>query len=123
MGYPWPASRLTRADMIQLCKMRNQARRPLTKLLHEAVSAYYELLMKPAVAENGESSQSLCCVAPRLEWRGTAENALIRCVSCGFALSLSDDGQLGGWHGRQQRAWQGVEKKLEEIEKSGASTE
>src|SRR5581483_8482900 len=91
MGYPWPASRLTRADMITLCELRKTARRPLTKLLHEAVSAYYELLTKAALTENGEA-QSLCCAAPRLEWRGTVQNAAICCVSCGFVLS--DDGQL-----------------------------
>ena len=44
MGYQWPASRLTRADMIKLTILRNRTRQPITLLLHEAVSALYELL-------------------------------------------------------------------------------
>lgn len=44
MGYPWPASRLTRADMIKLTELRNRTGRPITVLLHDAVSALYEIL-------------------------------------------------------------------------------
>lgn len=43
-GYPWPASRLTQADMQKLTEMRNKTGRPITVLLHDAVSALYELL-------------------------------------------------------------------------------
>ena len=43
-GYPWPASRLTKADMIRLTELRRILRKPITKLLHEAVAAYYTLL-------------------------------------------------------------------------------
>src|SRR5262245_58490562 len=43
MNYQWPASRLTRADMIRLSELKNKLRRPITKLLHEAVKAYYDL--------------------------------------------------------------------------------
>lgn len=43
-GYPWPSSRLTRADMIRLTELRRTTRKPITKLLHEAVTALYELL-------------------------------------------------------------------------------
>jgi hypothetical protein len=43
MGYQWPASRLTRADMIMLATLRNKTGRPMNELLHEAVSALYQL--------------------------------------------------------------------------------
>ncbi len=45
-----------------------------------------------------------CCHNPRLEWRGTAENAEIVCAGCGFILA--DDGQLIDWHDPKQIAWQ-----------------
>lgn len=89
--------------MIRLCELRTKARQPLTKLLHEAVSAYYELLTKAVVAE-GHEAQRLCCAAPRLEWRGTVQNAAICCGSCGFVLA--DEGQLADWHDPEQTAWQ-----------------
>lgn len=44
-GYPWPSSRITKADMIRLTELRTLTRRPITKLLHEAVAAYHRLLM------------------------------------------------------------------------------
>jgi hypothetical protein len=42
-GYQWPASRLTAEDMHTLHRMRLQTRKPITVLLHEAVSVLYEL--------------------------------------------------------------------------------
>lgn len=99
--------------MLLLCELRKTARQPLTKLLHEAVSAYYELLTKAAVPESGDA-QSLCCAAPRLEWRGTVENAQVCCVSCGFVLS--DDGQLGDWHDPQETAAQAEQNEFEAAE-------
>lgn len=42
IGYPWPASQLTSADMQMLCELKNRTGRPLTKLLKQAVSAYYQ---------------------------------------------------------------------------------
>lgn len=55
MGYPWPASKLTRGDMIKLCELRKQTRRPLTRLLHEAIDAYYRLLSKAPPSQGAES--------------------------------------------------------------------
>ena len=107
MGYPWPSSRLSRGDMIRLCQMRARTRKPLTKLLHEAVSAYYQLLSGTGVCENDEAP-SLCCESPRLVWRGTIDNAAVHCVSCGFVLA--DDGQLGDWHDPEQIAWEQQER-------------
>ena len=40
-GYQWPASRLTAGDMQMLDRLRTDTGRPITQLLHEAVSAYY----------------------------------------------------------------------------------
>jgi hypothetical protein len=48
MGYPWPASKLTREDMIKLTELRTRTGKPLTKLLHEAVCAYFALLTQSA---------------------------------------------------------------------------
>jgi hypothetical protein len=48
MGYQWPGSKLTREDMIKLTTLRNRTGKPITKLLHEAVSAYYDLLSRPS---------------------------------------------------------------------------
>jgi hypothetical protein len=42
-GYQWPASRLTAEDMAKLHRMRLETRKPITVLLHEAVSVLYEL--------------------------------------------------------------------------------
>lgn len=44
MGYQWPASRLTAGDMQMLDRLRTDTGRPITQLLHEAVSAYYACL-------------------------------------------------------------------------------
>jgi Fe-S-cluster containining protein len=41
-GYPWPASRLTVEDMEMLTQLRKQTKKPITVLLHEAVSALFE---------------------------------------------------------------------------------
>jgi hypothetical protein len=43
-GYPWPASRLTRADMEKLTQLRATTGRPITVLIHEAISVLSELL-------------------------------------------------------------------------------
>jgi len=43
-GYQWPASRLTVGDMQMLDRLRADTGRPITQLLHEAVSAYYASL-------------------------------------------------------------------------------
>ena len=44
MLYPWPSSALSRAEMIRLTELRRLLRKPITKLLREAVNAYYKLL-------------------------------------------------------------------------------
>jgi hypothetical protein len=95
--YPWPASRLTKADMIRLTELRERLGRPITRLLHEAVGAYYRLLtVKPEMVDG-------CCESPELHWEGTRENAAIVCA-CGFVLC--DDGQLIDWHDQEQIAWE-----------------
>ena len=43
-GYRWPATRLTRGDMQKLLELRIKTGRPITVLIHVAVSALYELL-------------------------------------------------------------------------------
>ncbi len=43
-GYPWPSSRITKADMIRLTELRRLTRKPITKLIHQAIQAYYNLL-------------------------------------------------------------------------------
>ena len=45
-GYPWPSSRITKADMIRLTELRRITRKPITKLVHDAVSALYSLLAR-----------------------------------------------------------------------------
>ena len=42
-GYRWPASQLTTEDMEKLTQLRAATRRPITALIHEAVSVLYEL--------------------------------------------------------------------------------
>jgi hypothetical protein len=42
--YPWPSSRITKADMIRLTELRRILRKPITKILSAAVTAYYKLL-------------------------------------------------------------------------------
>lgn len=54
MDYQWPASRLTRADMRKLAELRNRTGRPMTVLLHVAVSALYDLLSSSSPQEDGE---------------------------------------------------------------------
>ena len=90
--YRWPASRITRADMIRLTDLRKLTKRPITRLIHEAVVAYHWLLSQPR----------LCCDKPRLAWNGLIENCSIDCASCGFVLC--DDGQLADWHDPEQIA-------------------
>ena len=43
-GYRWPSSKLTKADMIRLTDLRERLGKPITKLLHDAVGAYYFVL-------------------------------------------------------------------------------
>ena len=43
-GYPWPSSRITRADMIRLTELRRLLRKPITTLLHDAVTALYAVV-------------------------------------------------------------------------------
>jgi hypothetical protein len=99
-GYRWPASRITKADMIRLKELRERTGRRITVLLHEAVAAYYRLL-----TEAGESANDVprCCDTPMLRWKSeSASNCYIECLSCGFVLC--DDGQLVDWHDPEQIA-------------------
>ena len=104
-GYPWPSSQLTKADMIRLTELRNRTRRPITKLLHEAVAAYHRVLT------TAPRTEKLCCDNPDLRWEGPRENATLVCACCGFVLS--DDGQLADWHDPEQIACE-AELKVEE---------
>lgn len=54
-GYPWPSSKLTKADMIRLTELRERLRKPITKLLHEAVGAYYHVLLNGAAVIEEQS--------------------------------------------------------------------
>lgn len=84
-GYRWPASRITRADMIRLTELRTLLRKPITKLLHEAVAEYYRVLM------DDREPTPRCCDKPRLRWKSdSASNCYIECLSWGFVLC--DDG-------------------------------
>lgn len=106
-GYRWPASRITKADMIRLTELRERTGRRITVLIHEAVAAYFRLL-----AEAGESSKDgpRCCDTPTLRWKSeSASNCYIECMSCGFVLC--DDGQLADWHDPEQIA---AERELHE---------
>jgi hypothetical protein len=94
--YPWPASRLTKGDMMRLTELRERRGVSITKLLHEAVGLYYGLL------NGGANPSSLCCENPQLQWRGSREKAAIACMSCGFVLA--DDGHLIDWHDPEQIA-------------------
>ena len=44
MNYKWPASRLTKEDIHALHLLRLETKKPITVLLHEAVSALYNAL-------------------------------------------------------------------------------
>lgn len=106
-GYRWPASRITRADMIRLTELRESTGRRVTVLIHEAVVAYYHL-----VTEAGEGADvgPRCCETPTLRWKSeSASNCYIECLSCGFILC--DDGQLVDWHDPEQIA---AERELNE---------
>ena len=95
--YRWPASRITRADMMRLTELRTLLRKPITKLIHEAIAEYYRVLM-----EDREPTPH-CCDKPRLRWKSeSASNCYIECSSCGFVLC--DDGQLVDWHDPEQIA-------------------
>ena len=99
-GYPWPSSRLTRADMIRLTELRKLTRKPITKLIHEAVAAYYRLLAK---ATEPVTDGPHCCDKPQLQWKSEgANNCYVECLSCGFVLC--DDGQLVDWHDPEEIA-------------------
>lgn len=98
-GYPWPSSRLTKSDMIRLTELRSLLRRPITKLLHEAVAEYYRVLMED------KDAAPRCCDRPRLRWKSeSASNCYVECSSCGFVLC--DDRQLADWHDPEQIAWE-----------------
>jgi hypothetical protein len=97
-NYPWPASQVTKADMIRLSDLRERLGRPITKLLHEAIWVYHRVLSE--ILKTAER----CCENPQLRWNGTRENATIVCLSCGFVLA--DDGQLADWNDPEQIAWQ-----------------
>lgn len=58
-GYPWPSSKLTKADMIRLTELRERLQKPITKLLHEAVEAYYHVLLNGAAIIEEQSHD--CC--------------------------------------------------------------
>jgi len=97
--YRWPASQITRADMIRLTELRTLLCKPITKLIHEAVAEYYRVLM-----EDKEAGPR-CCDKPRLRWKSeSASNCYVECSSCGFVLC--DDGQLADWHDPEQIAWE-----------------
>ena len=97
--YVWPSSRITRADMIRLTELRTLLRKPITKLLHEAVAVYYRVLMAD------KEATPRCCDQPRLRWKSeSASNCYVECTSCGFVLC--DDGQLADWHDPEQIAWE-----------------
>ncbi|HUY35691.1 MAG TPA: hypothetical protein VMV69_23310 [Pirellulales bacterium] len=91
--------------MIRLSDLRARLRKPITKLLHDAVVAYHRLL-----SESPKSGEQ-CCDQPRLRWRGERGNAAIECEACGFVLA--DDGQVEDWHDPEQIAWE-AELKAEE---------
>jgi|SRR5579863_4881172 len=103
--YPWPASQLTKGDMMRLTELRERLGVPITRLLHEAVVAYYRTLSKPSERSVG------CCDDPQLQWKGTLENAAIACP-CGF--SLADDGQLIDWLDPEQIAAEKEQRVREE---------
>src|SRR5438552_73481 len=95
-GYQWPASRITKADMIRLTDLKERLGKPITKLIHDAVVAYHAILtISPAPIEQ-------CCDTPRLRWRGERGNCAVVCECCGFVLA--DDGQVEDWHDPEQIA-------------------
>ena len=49
MAYQWPASRLSAEDMRKLHELKLQTGKPITVLLHEAVSVMYELMQSDMV--------------------------------------------------------------------------
>jgi Zn ribbon nucleic-acid-binding protein len=101
-GYRWPASRITKADMMRLTELRARTGRRITVLLHEAVVAYHRLLTQPTELA---TDCPRCCENPRLQWKSeSASNCYVECLSCGFVLC--DDGQLIDWHDPEQIAWE-----------------
>ena len=99
-GYRWPASRITKADMMRLTELRERTGRRITMLLHEAVAAYHRLLTE---ARETSNDGPRCCENPTLRWKSeSASNCYIECLSCGFVLC--DDGQLADWHDPEQIA-------------------
>ncbi len=108
-GYRWPASRITKADMIRLTELRERTGRRITVLLHEAVTAYHRLFTETPEPPNGPR----CCENPRLQWKSeSASNCYIECLFCGFILC--DDGQLADWHDPEQIAWESDMRRYEE---------
>ena len=65
-GYPWPSSRLTKADMMRLLELHERTGQRITVLLHEAVAAYFRLLIEAnEVSDDGPR----CCETPKLRWK------------------------------------------------------
>ncbi len=65
IGYPWPASRLSAANMKVLKKLSIETRRPITKLLQEAVEVFCEAnrndqtkSTEPVTVNEGHNSNS-----------------------------------------------------------------
>ena len=61
-GYPWPASRLNAEDMHKLHLLRLQTKKPITKLIQEAVQTMSETFLHDesdssaaGIVEEGES--------------------------------------------------------------------
>jgi len=107
--YRWPASGITRADMIRLTELRALLRQPITKLLHQAVAEFYRVLM------DDKEATPRCCDKPRLRWKSeSASNCYVECSSCGFVLC--DDGQLADWHDPEQIAWERELSQAEDAE-------
>ena len=99
-GYRWPASRITKADMMRLTELREWTGRRITMLLHEAVAVYHRVLTE---ARETSNDGPRCCENPALRWKSeSASNCYIECQSCGFVLC--DDGQLADWHDPEQIA-------------------
>ena len=52
-GYPWPASRLNASDMHKLHMLRLQIKKPITKLMQEAIQMMCETLLRDESKSSG----------------------------------------------------------------------
>lgn len=59
-GYPWPSSKLTKADTIRLTELRERLRKPITTLLHDAVGAYYCAIENESAATPEQGRDGHC---------------------------------------------------------------